>query len=107
MSNESFNILDKLANQSDRFLFIATLILLMVVARRVAAHFIARHDDLVKEHREVRAQHEQNMGKMIEQQNSTAKELAVVIQKNSGVIEQNTEVVTDCMAQLRQAKQYQ
>jgi type VI protein secretion system component VasK len=88
---------DHAAAQSDRWLFIATLIVFAVVMVWVARYFVNKHESMQKDHREERLslqgelradreKYQASLREVVGQQNQTVQSLAVVLERNTDAL---------------------
>jgi hypothetical protein len=85
---------DYAAAQSDRWLFIAALIALGFVVAYVARYFVKQYEGLVTDFRQDRHKYEETLLRLTQEQGAMTKELAVVLDRN-------TKVMDACNEQLR------
>lgn len=88
--NETTKLVDHLAVQSDRYLFIATLIVLGFFAYIVMRYFLKQYESLINDHKEARSQ-----------QDSTTREVVKALTANTEIIRQNSECLKDCAEAMR------
>lgn len=81
------------AAQTDRWLFIATLIVLGIFALMVMRYFVKQHERLIDDHQLARESYQKSLVDIVATQAKTNGELGHIIQRN-------TEALTDNNAQL-------
>ena len=90
---------DYAAKQTDRWLFIATLIFGAVAAFYVARYFVRVYEKLVEDNHQAALRYESNMAKSVDSQRQTIAELAAVMTRTTEVLERCRETME---AQIRQ-----
>jgi hypothetical protein len=88
--NETASVLkaaDYAAAQSDRWLFIAALIVLGVVVAYVGRYFVKQYEGLVTDFRQDRHKYEETLLRLTQEQGAMTKDLAVVLDRNTKVME--------------------
>lgn len=88
---------DYAAAQSDRWLFIAALIVLGIVVVYVARYFVKQYEGLVTDFRQDRHKYEETLLQLTQEQGAMTKDLAVVLDRN-------TKVMEACNEQLRRLR---
>src|SRR5579862_8617566 len=78
---------DYAAGQSDRWLFIAALIVLGIVVGYVARYFVKQYEGLVTDFRQDRHKYEETLLRLTQEQGAMTKDLAVVLDRNTKVME--------------------
>ena len=78
---------DYAAAQSDRWLFIAALIVLGIVVAYVARYFVKQYEGLVTDFRQDRHKYEETLLRLTQEQGAMTKDLAVVLDRNTKVME--------------------
>ena len=91
------------ALQNDRWLFIAALVALGLVAIAVARYFVGArvveardHKELVAEYRQAQAGYQQTLTDLVEKGNKTHQELAVCLDRNTRAFEEVSAAVRFC-----------
>lgn len=89
MTNAMPSVLD-IANhasvQSDRWLFIASLLVLAIFAVFVGRWFLSKYDQLVQDHRAERERYTGSLEKIVSDADKTGRDLAVVIDRNTAAL---------------------
>lgn len=78
---------DYAAAQSDRWLFIAALVVLGFVVAYVARYFVKQYESLVSDFRQDRHKYEETLLRLTQEQGAMTKDLAVVLDRNTKVME--------------------
>ena len=101
--NDTITLTDHAAQQNDRWLFIAALIVLGIVIVAVARYFVAEHAAAARDHRELMADHKtaqetyhKNLADLVERTNKTNQELAVCLDRNTRAFEEVCSAVRFC-----------
>lgn len=87
---------ERAARQSDRVLFIASLIVMGIFAVFVARFFVAQYMRLIEDHRKDRDNFAASLQSIIEKQNSTAQSLAVSLERNTEAFRNCSEAIRFC-----------
>jgi hypothetical protein len=99
--NETTKIVDHLAVQSDRYLFIATLIVLGFFAYIVMRYFLKQYESLITDHKEARASYHVSMQNIVSQQDVTTRSVVATLTETKEIIRQNSEALRDCTEVMR------
>jgi uncharacterized membrane-anchored protein YhcB (DUF1043 family) len=101
--NDTIDLANHAAQQNDRWLFIAALIVLGIVIVAVARYFVAEHSAAARDHRELMADHKtaqetyhKNLADLVERTNKTNQELAVCLDRNTRAFEEVCSAVRFC-----------
>lgn len=97
-----FQGIDRAAAMNDRWLFIAILVAAIIGLYFVVRYFVKQHEQLILDVKEGRREHLETYKEMNGKQDETLKQLAVVVDRNSHALTQNTEELRRCR-ELRQA----
>lgn len=99
---------DHASRQSDRWLFLATLIIggcmFLILGRMTVRYFVKHHDLLVSDHVSAREKYHASLLEVVQSQHEMAKELAVCIERNTHCINLNTAALQDSTHQIRHSK---
>ena len=86
--NELVKLADHSAAQSDRWLFIATLIVLGVFAWLVMKSFVRQHERLIEDHKKARNSYQNSLRKMVAEQSAANQKLIACLDNNSRVLQE-------------------
>ena len=100
-------VASQLSVQSDRYLFLASLLVMGALAMVVARYFVNQYESLLKDHKESREKlladhkesrdaHQGALARMVSDHNVTAQNLAVVLDRNTCALDENTEEIRRC-----------
>ena len=95
-SDDLVSIANHAAQQNDRWLFIAALIVLGVVVWLVARYFVKQHESLIADHKLARAESQEILVDLVERGNKTSQELAVCLDRNTRAFEDVSAAVRFC-----------
>ena len=84
--NDLMNIAGHAAAQSDRWLFIATLLVFGVFAVGVMRYFVRQHERLMEDHRQARDSYQASLRGMVTEQSEANQKLIVCLDNNSRVM---------------------
>ncbi|SRR5258706_2390463 len=96
--NDLLKLADHSAAQSDRWLFVATLIVLGLFAWRVLRNIMREHQSLIKDHKEARSRYQNSLRKLVADQNSANHKLMLCLDNNS-------KVLRECRDELRRNRE--
>lgn len=99
--NEAINTIDHIAKQSDRYLFLASLVILGIFAWFVMRYFLKQYESLLTDHKEARSAYHASMKDMITQYDSTTRQVVITLTETKEVIRQNGEALRDCTEVMR------
>jgi hypothetical protein len=85
------------AQQSDRWLFIASLVVFGVFAAAVMRYFVRQHERLLEDHKEARDTYQESLRGMVAQQSAANAKLITCL-------ESNTRVLEECRDELRHSR---
>jgi hypothetical protein len=94
---ELIRSVDHAAAMNDRWLFIASLVLLGVFGIWVVRYFVKQHEQLLRDHRESRECYQESLRGVVSEQSATNAKLIVCL-------ENNTKVLEDCRLELRDSR---
>jgi hypothetical protein len=86
--NDLVSVTNHAAGQSDRWLFIATLLVLGVFAVGVMRYFVRQHERLIADHREARDAYQSSLSEMVSEQSAANQKLIVCLENNTRVLEE-------------------
>lgn len=81
------------AGQDDRWLFIASLMVLGCFAVATMRYFIRQHERLIEDHKKVRDEYQRNLRQMLADQCEANAKLMVCLENNTRVLEECREVL--------------
>ena len=79
---------DHAAAMNDRWLFIASLVLLGIFAIWVMRYFVKEHQGLLEDHKKARHCYQESLRGMVKEQSATNAKLVVCLENNTKVLEQ-------------------
>ena len=79
---------DHAAAMNDRWLFIASLMLLGMFGIWVMRYFVKQHEQLLKDHKESRECYQESLRGVVAEQSATNAKLVVCLDNNSKVLEE-------------------
>jgi hypothetical protein len=79
---------DHAAAMNDRWLFIASLVLLGIFAIWVMRYFVGEHRRLLEDHRKARHCYQESLRGIVEEQSATNAKLVACLDNNTKVLEQ-------------------
>ena len=85
------------AQQSDRWLFIASLVVFGVFAAAVMRYFVRQHERLLEDHKEARDTYQESLRGMVAEQSAANAKLIACL-------ESNTRVLEECRDELRHSR---
>jgi predicted PurR-regulated permease PerM len=86
--NDLLKLADHSAAQSDRWLFIATLIVLGAFAWYVARNFMRQYQALIDDQRKSGTNYQNGLRKLVNEHSTTNQKLITCLNKNTQVLEQ-------------------
>src|SRR5215468_391347 len=95
--NELLRSVDHAAAMNDRWLFIASLVLLGMFGVWVVRYFVKQHERLLEDHKQSRACYQASLRGVVAEQSATNAKLCLVL-------ESNTEVLRECRDQLMHSR---
>jgi hypothetical protein len=93
-ATEFLRSVDHAAAQNDRWLFIASLVLLGVFGAWVVRYFVKQHERLIEDHKQARDTYQESLRGVVAEQSATNAKLIVCL-------ENNTKVLEECRDELR------
>ena len=90
-------VVDHAAGMSDRWLFIASLVVFGVFAAFVMRYFVRQHERLIEDHKEARDTYHASLQRIVSDQGSANAKLIACL-------ESNTRVLEECRDELRHVR---
>jgi len=84
----------EMSGQSDRFLFIAALLAMLIGGVAVIRHLVKQNERLMSDHRESRDMHQKALEGIVREQSELTRSMAVVLERNTQALEQNTTMIS-------------
>ena len=94
---ELIRSVDHAAAMNDRWLFIASLVLLGTFGIWVVRYFVKQHEQLLRDHKESRECYQESLRGVVSEQSATNAKLVVCL-------ENNTKVLEECRLELRDSR---
>ena len=85
---EILKLADHSASQSDRWLFIATLLVLGAFAWYVVHNFMRQHQSLVDDQKKSRTSYQNSLRRLVSEHSAANQKLITCLDKNTQVLEQ-------------------
>ncbi len=85
---------DHAAAKDDRWLFIASLVLLGLFGVWVVRYFVKQHERLLEDHRQSRECYQESLRGVVAEQSATNAKLVVCLENNTKVLEQCRDELT-------------
>ena len=95
--NELVQVVSAAAQQSDRWLFIASLVVFGGFAAAVMRYFVHQHEGLIEDHKEARKDYQDVLRGIVAEQAAGAAKLAASLDANTRVLE-------ECRDELRRVR---
>lgn len=76
------------ANQNDRWLFIASLVVFGIFAAFVMRYFVRQHERLIEDHKQARDTYQDSLRGMVSEQSAANAKLITCLDNNSRVLEE-------------------
>ena len=95
--NEVIEITEHVAAQSDRWLFVASLIVFGLFAVGVMRYFVRQHERLMADHKEARDSYQESLRGIVAEQSAANAKLITCL-------ENNTKVLEECRDELRDSR---
>ncbi len=86
------------AAQSDRWLFVASLMVFGVFAATVMRYFVRQHERLIEDHQQARDSYQESLRRMVAEQSAANSKLIMCLDRN-------TQVLEECRDELRLTRQ--
>jgi hypothetical protein len=90
---ELINGVDHAAAMNDRWLFIASLVLLGIFAIWVMRYFVRQHEKLLEDHKQARECYQESLRGLVAEQSATHAKLVVCLDNNTKVLEECRDVL--------------
>jgi len=87
---------DHVAAMNDRWLFIASLVLLGIFAIWVMRYFVKQHERLLEDHKQARECYQESLRGVVAEQGATNAKLVVCLENNTKVLEQCRDELGRC-----------
>jgi hypothetical protein len=88
---------DHAASMDDRWLFVASLVLLGVFATFVIRYFVKQHEQLLEDHKNARECYQTSLRSVVAEQSAANAKLVVCLDNNSKILE-------ECRDELRRSR---
>jgi hypothetical protein len=96
-TTEFLKAVDHAAGMNDRWLFIASLVVIGIFAAGVMRYFVRQHERLIADHRQARHTYQKSLRGVVAEQSAANAKLVVCL-------ENNTRVLEECRDELRNAR---
>jgi len=96
-TSEFIKAVDHAAGMNDRWLFIASLLVIGIFGIWVVRYFVRQHERLLDDHREARDMYQRSLQGVVSEQSATNAKLV-------GALELNTHVLGQCRDELRRRR---
>ena len=93
-ATDVMNTVDRAAAMNDRWLFVASLVVLGVFAVFVMRFFVRQHERLIEDHKQARDGYQESLRGVVAEQSATNAKLIICLNNNTKVLE-------ECSAELR------
>jgi hypothetical protein len=87
-SSELIQAVNEAAAQSDRWLFIASLVVFGVFAAGVMRYFVRQHERLIEDHKQARDAYQDSLRGMVAEQSAANAKLITCLESNTRVLEE-------------------
>jgi hypothetical protein len=87
-ANEFIKAVDHAAGMNDRWLFIASLVVIGIFGVWVVRYFVKQHERLLEAHRQSRECYQESLRGVVAEQSATNAKLVVCLEKNTKVLEE-------------------
>ena len=94
-------LIDHASMQSDRWLFIGSLLVLGFFAMCVMKYFVRQHERLIEDHAKARETYQSSLQLMVEETHKSNRELASIISRNSDALDNCTVELKQCREERR------
>jgi hypothetical protein len=92
------------AAQNDRWLFIASLLVLGCFAIATMRYFVRQHERLMSDHQQAREDYQSSLRRMVTDQSAANAKLMVCLDNNSRVLEECRDELRTCREERRDAR---
>ena len=96
--SEFLRLVDHAAGMNDRWLFLAAFCLLLVLCGVVIRWLVTQLQSVIADHKQLREEHHGALAQIINNQNETALQLAVCLDRNTAALQ-------DCTQELRRVRE--
>lgn len=96
MSNTIIDATNQIADKSDRWLFLAAILFLVVGGVLAIRYLVAQYQDALKQNQERNDAHTTSMERFAERQMTANEKLAVVLDRNTTALNDNTTELRLC-----------
>ena len=96
-TSEFINAVDHAAGMSDRWLFVASLVVIGLFGIRVMRYFVKQHERLIADHRSSMECYQSSLRGVVAEQSAANAKLVICLDNNTRVLEQ-------CRDELRHAR---
>lgn len=86
--NELVTVTNHAASQSDRWLFIATLLVLGAFVVGVMRYFVRQHERLLADHKQARDAYQVSLSEVVAEQSAANQKLITCLENNTRVLEE-------------------
>ena len=86
--NDLVQLTNHAATQSDRWLFIASLVVLGVFGALVMRYFVRQHERLIDDHKQARDTYQESLRLMVAEQSAANQKLIACLDSNTRVLEE-------------------
>ena len=95
--NDIIELTNKASQQTDRWMFVASLIVCGVFAASVMRYFVRQHENLIQDHKQARDTYQESLRGMVAEQSAANAKLITCL-------DNNTKVMEECRDELRHAR---
>ena len=99
--NDIVQLTNQAANQSDRWLFIASLIVCGLFAVAVMRYFVKQHERLIEDHKLARDSYQESLQGIVADQSAANAKLMVCLDNNTAVLEECRDELRFCRTERR------
>ena len=94
---DALKMIDHAAAMNDRWMFIASLVVIGMFGIWVVRYFVKQHEGLLSDHKKAREMYQESLRGVVAEQSATNAKLVVCL-------ENNTKVLSACRDELRRAR---
>ena len=87
-TSELIQAVNEAAAQSDRWLFVASLVVFGVFAAGVMRYFVRQHERLIEDHKQARDAYQDSLRGMVAEQSAANAKLITCLESNTRVLEE-------------------
>ena len=88
VTSELIQAVNEAAAQSDRWLFVASLVVFGVFAAGVMRYFVRQHERLIEDHKQARDAYQDSLRGMVAEQSAANAKLITCLESNTRVLEE-------------------